>query len=75
MCVDTRKQFSFSLIKSVLDTIGLNAFYNENKDNYLWPERVIGSVAVNKYKIDFNYINNNGPSKENFLKKDFYLKM
>ena len=27
------------------DTIGLNAFYNENKDNYLWPERVIGSVA------------------------------
>ena len=27
------------------DTIGLNAFYNENKANYLWPERVIGSVA------------------------------
>ena len=27
------------------DTIGLNAFYNENKDKYLWPERVIGSVA------------------------------
>ena len=27
------------------DTIGLNAFYNENKDNYIWPERVIGSVA------------------------------
>ena len=27
------------------DTIGLNAFYNENKANYLWPDRVIGSVA------------------------------
>ena len=27
------------------DTIGLNAFYNENKDKYIWPERVIGSVA------------------------------
>jgi peptidyl-prolyl cis-trans isomerase SurA len=27
------------------DTIGLNAFYNENKENYLWPDRVIGSIA------------------------------
>jgi peptidyl-prolyl cis-trans isomerase SurA len=27
------------------DTIGLNVFYNSNKENYLWPDRIIGSVA------------------------------
>ena len=27
------------------DSIGLNAFYNTNKENYLWPDRIVGSVA------------------------------
>jgi|TARA_B110000259_G_scaffold125169_1_gene141679 peptidyl-prolyl cis-trans isomerase SurA len=27
------------------DSIGLNAFYSTNKENYVWPERVVGSVA------------------------------
>jgi len=27
------------------DSIGLSAFYNTNKENYLWPDRIVGSVA------------------------------
>ena len=27
------------------DSIGLQEFYNANKQNYVWPERIEGSVA------------------------------
>ena len=27
------------------DSIGLQTFYNENKQNYVWPDRIEGSVA------------------------------
>lgn len=27
------------------DTLGLKVFYNDNKKNYLWPQRIMGSIA------------------------------
>ncbi|MBN2520980.1 MAG: peptidylprolyl isomerase, partial [Bacteroidales bacterium] len=40
--------------KAVEDTIGLKEFYNKNKNNYLWPDRVLASkfICNNKETAD-----------------------
>ncbi len=46
------------------DTLGLKVFYNNNMKNYLWPDRIIGSIASSSSyktikKVRKSWLNNN----------------
>ena len=74
-CLSHFEGFGITILESILSGCFVVTTNVGEQKNYLWPERRLIIEKVNKYKIDFNYINNNGPSKENFVKsKDFLFK-
>ena len=50
------------------DTLGLKVFYNNNMKNYLWPDRIIGSIASSSSyktikKVRKSWLNNHSNDK------------
>ncbi|MCF6294222.1 MAG: peptidylprolyl isomerase [Flavobacteriaceae bacterium] len=55
-----------------LDTIGLQAYFNENKDKYIWQERIDAVVATSAKEKDINSVKKmlkNGVSLEDIKAK------
>ena len=74
-CLSHFEGFGITILESILSGCFVVTTNVGEQKNYLWPERRLIIEKANNYKIDFNYINNNGASKENFFKtKDFLFK-
>ena len=73
-CLSHFEGFGMTIVESILSGCFVVTTNAGEQQYYLWPGRRLIINNTNSYKLDFNYINENGPSKENFIKtKDFLL--
>ena len=73
-CLSHFEGFGMTIVESILSGCFIVTTNVGEQQYYLWPGRRLIINSTNSYKLDFNYINENGPSKENFTKaKDFLL--
>ena len=74
ICLSHNEGFGMSVVESLLSGCFIVTTNVGEQEHYLHPNRRL-ILDNNKYNLDFNYINQNGPSEENFVKaKEFLYK-
>ena len=73
-CLSHYEGFGITIVESLLSGCFIVTTNVGEQEHYLHPNRRL-ILDNNKYNLDFNYINQNGPSEENFVKaKEFLYK-
>ena len=74
-CLSHFEGFGITILESILSGCFVITTNVGEQKNYMLPERRLVIENKNNYKLDIEYIKNNGPSKENFDKsKEFLFK-
>ena len=75
VCLSHYEGFAMSVVESLLSGCFIVTTNVGEQQYYLHPNRRLVLNNSSNYNLDFNYINQNGPSKENFIKaKEFLYK-
>ena len=75
ICLSHNEGFGMSVVESLLSGCFIVTTNVGEQKNYLYSNRRLVLNNSSVYNLDFDFINQNGPSKENFIKaKDFLFK-
>jgi len=73
VCLSHYEGFAMSVVESLLSGCFIVTTNVGEQQYYLHPNRRLVLNNNSSYNLDFNYINQNGPSKENFIKAKEFL--
>ena len=73
VCLSHYEGFAMSVVESLLSGCFIVTTNVGEQQYYLHPNRRLVLNNSSSYNLDFNYINQNGPSKENFVKAKEFL--
>ena len=75
ICLSHNEGFGMSVVESLLSGCFIVTTNVGEQKNYLYSNRRLVLNNSSVYNLDFDFINQNGPSKENFIKaKEFLFK-
>ena len=72
-CLSHYEGFGITIVESLLSGCFIVTTNVGEQQYYLHPNRRLVLNNSSNYNLDFNYINQNGPSKENFVKAKEFL--